>query len=531
MIQSDLNAIVSATSAADHWKRIPLRPHHGSVVPLFSIYTSASCGIGEYPDLIPLLELSERCGWSVLQLLPLNATGGGASPYSSLSGCALNPIHLGLQSLLDHPHAPLSPDLTSSLKAIVEKGKGINRTQRVDYPTVAELKERFLRLYHSAIFAALRESDTYKAFLASHPWLDSYAQFVTLKAIRGGSWREWPETEPSSEFAQAHRDEIDYHQCVQYLCFEQMCRVKRAADQRGILLKGDLPILVDRESAEVWANRQDFLPNGRAGAPPDYYAPEGQDWGFPLYDWKQIGEEGFALWKQRLQAAEELYHLYRLDHFVGFFRIWSIPDGHSAKEGAYFPADEREWLPQGEMIMRHLLSASKMLPIAEDLGTVPDEVRQMMRQMGICGTKVLRWERRWKGDQGFIPVEEYPLLSLTTVSTHDSSLLRQWWEEEVEEARLLEEAQGWVEQEKLTPQRRKEILQLAHRSRSLFHIDLLQEYLPLCERYATPTESDRINVPGTIAATNWSARLPVAIETLLADEEWIGQVRDLLPTM
>jgi len=289
-----------------------------------------------------------------------------------------------------------------------------------------------------------------------------------------------------------------------------------------------------------------------AGAPPDMYSSVGQDWGLPLYNWPEMKHEGFRWWKERLRVAEELYHLYRLDHVVGFYRIWAIPKGLPATQGAFEPADEKLWILQGEELLRMMLECCEMMPIAEDLGTVPDEVKLSLHKLGICGTKVLRWERFWsrKSDgmnscncfisdelilvgYPFVPLEMYNVDSMSTVGTHDSELLKEWWTKKDNGDAVIEycKCKGWpvpVVGSELTVQQHLEILQNSHRTPSLFHINPIQEYFAafdalrsqdsgLCNSSIPKLSQDdprleRVNVPGTVSDFNWTYRFRLTLE-------------------
>jgi 4-alpha-glucanotransferase len=310
---------------------------------------------------------------------------------------------------------------------------------------------------------------------------------------------------------------MEFHSFVQYLCFQQLERVKKYAEEHHVWLKGDIPILINRESADVWFHQHLFLLDFAAGAPPDMFNEEGQKWGFPLYNWNAAKEQNYEWWITRLQTAEHFYHLYRIDHIVGFFRIWAIPLHAPAKEGYFYPSEEKEWLPQGEQIMRMMLTNSSMLPIGEDLGVVPPQVRSLLKSLGICGTKVMRWERRWETDQGFIPPETYLPESMTTVSTHDSDTLTLWWQRNKEEAILYAGTQGWEYTPELSIQEHADILRQSHHSGSLFHINLLQEYFSLIPGMTWDApEDERINFPGTVSERNWSYRFRPSIEEIVS---------------
>jgi len=529
MIKHNLEQHLFATATGTPWQKIGVKNHHGIVVPLFALHSRHSSGIGEYPDLIPLIDWCKENHLDLIQLLPLNDTGQETSPYSALSAYALNPLHLGLSQL---------PDISqnSELLSLIHEAQALNEYQLVHYQEVQKIKERFFRLYYRQQAASLRTDPSYRTFKETHrSWLQDYARFKTLKIRQNWlSWELWPQSyenaaglteNPPSNLA----EEMEFHQFLQYLCFLQLEEVKQIAEKKKIFIKGDIPILINRESADVWSHREFFLLQLSAGAPPDMYAKEGQKWGFPPYNWEAIANQGYRWWIERLSAASHFYNLYRLDHVVGFFRIWAIPFSKPAKEGHFIPEDKALWIPQGEKIMRIMLEHSSMLPIGEDLGTVPPEVRVCLRHLGICGTKVMRWERRWDIDQQFIDPKDYPPESMTTVSTHDSETLQQWWKNQPEEARLFAETFGEVYAPELTPALRLAILHLSHHSGSLFHINLLQEYLALIPGMTWPNlEDERINIPGTISSRNWSYRFRPSVEEIVTNGRLSHAFADIL---
>ena len=207
--------------------------------------------------------------------------------------------------------------------------------------------------------------------------------------------------------------------------------------------------------------------------------------------------------------------MYRIDHIVGFFRIWSIPLGLTGKDGHFIPQDESMWVDHGQQLMLMMLNASNMLPIGEDLGVVPPEVRTCLSALGICGTRVMRWERKWKEGGEFILPEDYAVDSLTTVSTHDTETLQQWWRDNPIEAQLFAQFKGWSYQPILSREHHREILWDSHHTASLFHVNLLQEYLALIPGLSWPNlDDERINIPGLISDRNWSHRLRPSLEEI-----------------
>ncbi|MBA3603639.1 MAG: 4-alpha-glucanotransferase [Parachlamydiaceae bacterium] len=515
-----INNLIEASPLASQWQRIGIRPHHGICLPLFSLHSGQSAGIGEYPDLIPMLSWCQRIGLDTVQLLPLNDTGPNTSPYSSISAYALNPLHLGLAHLQG-----LHEDtrLQTSLKEIQK----LTSSPRVNYEAVQTAREYFLKDYFQFHSKNILESSVYQQFQAENPWLQGYALFKSIKShCHWHSWGSWPEEirnrdpKKMEELHQKFEMDIKYHTFVQFLCFQQMKEVKACADKLGVYLKGDLPILLDRESADLWLNSSLFHFDLGAGAPPDAFSNIGQNWGFPLYNWDEMEKQNYSWWKERLAIASNFYHIYRIDHIVGFFRIWAIPHGEEASEGHYIPPDLIQALQQGRKILSMMLDATDMLPIGEDLGTVPPEVRNVMKELGICGTNVMRWEREYTKDGCFILPNEYPPLSVTTVSTHDSSTLQLWWKESANEALDYCKFAGWEYHPTLSPEYQFALLYTSHHTSGLFHINLLQEYLAFFpELVHTSLEEERINTPGIISDLNWSYRILPTVEMLTSNPD------------
>jgi 4-alpha-glucanotransferase len=221
--------------------------------------------------------------------------------------------------------------------------------------------------------------------------------------------------------------------------------------------------------------------------------------------------------------------LYRIDHIVGFFRIWAIPYGLSAKDGHFVPSDSAKWIDHGQRLMLMMLDRCDMLPIGEDLGVVPPEARACLHALGICGTKVMRWERKWKEDKNFIRIEDYPVDSLSTVSTHDSETLQLWWQNNPEDANLFARFKGWSYNSVLSRGHQYEMLWDSHHSASLFHINLLQEYLALIPGMTWPLlEDERINVPGVCSDRNWTYRFKPSIEELVTNQTLQHLLKELI---
>jgi 4-alpha-glucanotransferase len=487
------------------WKKVGARPRHGINLPLFSLHSKNSSGIGEFFDLIPLIDWCSSARFDVIQLLPLNDSGSDASPYNAISSCALNPIYISLHKL---PGAKI-PSITP------------NDSPRFVYNDVQSFKLNFLRNYCEIFAEDFIKKKSFKNFVKNNSWLYYYSLFKVLKDRLGqNSWTSWPQELKQPDYQalfDKHAPEMLIYILIQYLASEQLLEVKDYASSKNVLLEGDIPILISPDSSDAWMKPDLFDFSLVAGAPPDNYNQNGQYWGFPIFNWDIVKKEDFNWWKTRLEVASQYYDLYRIDHVVGFFHIWAIPLNRPAKEGHFIPENPSLWIPQGEEILQMMLKASPMLPIAEDLGTVPPSVRACLQRLGICGTKVMRWERHYDGDKSFIPLGDYPEISLTTVSTHDSETLQLWWQNPHSGAKDFSAFKGWTYSPDLSFTQRLEILHDAHHTPSLFHINLLQEYLALFPELCWPNPLDeRINTPGTVLPTNWTCRFRPSIEDIIS---------------
>lgn len=447
--------------------------NNGINTPVFSLKTDTSGGIGEYLDLIPLIDWISDHGFTFLQILPVNDSGNDPSPYNLQSAFALNPLLIKW------------PGIFSS---------ELNSLKSIDYDAVRELKKD--------CYKTLKYSqEELNAFTKKHPWVVAYA-----------------------EAKEGKKSLVE-----QYTCYLQMREVKAHADKKGVKIIGDLPILVAPDSVDVALNPELFVTSLSAGAPPDMYSATGQNWGFPLYNWRVIEEKDFHWWKERLRYAEEFYHFIRIDHIVGFYRIWANPAGRGLEDGAFYPPNENEWINHGEKILIALMNSTKLEFIGEDLGTVPDAVRESLAKLGIAGTKVLRWERNWHGDRGLIPFEHYPANSLATVSTHDSTPLRLWWETSPDERYLWSAFEHWPPTEKLNDQQIAKLIKQSHHTNSRYTVNLLLEYLSAIPelRWEDPYD-DLINIPGINSTSNWRWRMKPTIQQLGFSQELSQLIKNLL---
>ncbi|MFI5333988.1 MAG: 4-alpha-glucanotransferase [Chlamydiales bacterium] len=525
-----LQETLLASPAGELWKKIGVFPHHGIDLPLSALHSKNSAGIGEFFDLLPLIDWCKTLKMDVIQLLPLNDSGNDPSPYNALSSCAINPIFLSLHAL---PYLEEFPDLQKKLEPM----RGLTRSQKIPYHEIKIQKLYWLRLYYASAGARILKLEAFQKFVAeNHGWALPYGVFKILKdLLEQSQWQYWPEElkhlskKRYDEIVELYWEEICFYLVVQYLACIQLKQVKEHAERANVKIKGDVPILVSVDSADVWHHQGFFDLTLAAGAPPDSYSNIQQYWGFPLYHWDVKKKSHYSWWKQRLQMASHFFHLYRLDHVVGLFRIWAIPVGQQTTKGRFVPEDESLWIPQGKDILQMMISSFPMLPIAEDLGEVPPAVIHSLEEFGIPGTRVMRWQRYWHEDKRFIPFDQYPPLSMTCVSTHDSETLAEWWRDHPEGSGTFAALKGWKYAPELTSVQRKEILFDSHHTSSIFHINLLQEYFALFPDLVwTRLEDERINIPGKILPTNWTYRFRPSVEEIVAHEGLQKEISEIL---
>jgi 4-alpha-glucanotransferase len=316
----------------------------GTVVPVGALRSTESTGVGEFPDLVEFADLCVKMGIGLIQLLPVNDTGYESSPYSALTVFALHPLYLRISELPEVRTG--SPDFVQKVKVL---GKKFECEKRFPFEKILRAKLTLLREIYAANkkeIAGKAESGALKEWIEQNSWIKEYAVYRRLKEINAEkSWQEW------TGFRQVTGAEIEalwndnklrgehlFWVWLQEALDAQFSKAAAAIAAKGILLEGDLPILINEDSCDVWAHPQYFHAELSAGAPPDMYSPEGQNWGFPTYNWEVLAETDYDWWRKRLKAAEKYYQAYRIDHVLGFFRIWaSSRKNRSAAMGRFVP--------------------------------------------------------------------------------------------------------------------------------------------------------------------------------------------------
>lgn len=417
-------------ASADQWKRLGLKKRAGVVAPLFSIFSNNSTGIGELPDIKLLVDWCQAAGLSIIQLLPMNDTGFRFTPYDAQSMFALDPIYLSLSDLDGVDTESFLKEIRK-LKTQFPLGSG-----RVNY----KIKAAKLALLWK-IFKSVKESlpRAFESFVKKQKyWLEDYAYFKVIKEKNHEQgWEEWEESfkdrniKVLSAFRQQHADSFLFHQWLQWQLYEQFLKTKAYAVKKNVFLMGDIPFLVSRDSADVWSKQEYFKLDLSSGAPPDMLYSRGQRWGMPPFHWGRIAEHHYDYVIEKLKFAQHFYDLYRIDHVVGVFRIWTIPLSEPAETGGlngrFDPADENVWEEHGRNLLSLMLKSSTMLACAEDLGTVPNACFKVLRELAIPGIDVQRWMRDWNKTYDFKDPQDYRPCALATIATHDLSNLCAWW--------------------------------------------------------------------------------------------------------
>jgi 4-alpha-glucanotransferase len=299
------------------------RQFTGISVPVAALRTDAGCGVGEFADLVPLGTWCRAAGLDLIQLLPVNDTGTNSSPYSALSAFALHPLYLNLDTL---PGAARYEVEIREFRARAPRG-------RFSYAQTLAFKLSIIGKAYAENSKAIAADRKFAKWREDNPWVVAYSVFTALKQEQANApWSSWgdmaaPSAAQVRAWWDAHLSLCMPSAWVQFQLEAQLASASNALQALGVFLKGDLPILMSRESVDVWAERIFFDLTGIAGAPPDMFSPDGQNWGFPIYDWESLGREGYRWWKDRLQQAGKFFHAFRIDHVLGFFRIWRIPQG------------------------------------------------------------------------------------------------------------------------------------------------------------------------------------------------------------
>jgi 4-alpha-glucanotransferase len=320
----------------DGFARLPNASWKGSgiAVPVFSLRSDKGSGVGEFLDIKLLVDWTKAAGMKMIQILPVNDTTSTLSwtdsyPYSAISAFALHPIYLNLEKVAGKEHE-------GTIKPLRRKKRQLNDLADLDYEAVIRYKlEAITHLYQMQKEQVFTSASYQQFFSENKDWLVPYAAFCFLRDKHNSAdfstWRSHAVYDRSqinklSAPSQKHYDDIARHYFIQYHLHLQLQEAHDYANKHGIVVKGDIPIGINRESVDAWVAPALYNMNMQAGAPPDDFAVKGQNWGFPTYNWSRMKDDGYAWWKRRFEQMSRYYDAFRIDHILGFFRIWSIPE-------------------------------------------------------------------------------------------------------------------------------------------------------------------------------------------------------------
>jgi len=444
------------------------------------------------------VDFLERAGQSIWQILPLNPTGYGDSPYQSCSTFAGNHYLIDLDLLVKEGLLE---------KEELENIRWCHSENKADFGLLYNNRLNILRLAHesfeddTALDAFCRENDS---------WLPDFALFMALKErFSGKPWYQWDQElkfreEKAILQARAElKEEIRFFCFVQYLFFKQWKNLRAYAHKKGISIIGDVPIYVPYDSVEVWKDTalfqldENLNPVDVAGCPPDAFSEDGQLWGNPLYRWDVMEKDGFSWWIRRLAAAGELYDIVRMDHFRGLEAYWSIPFGDETAKGG-------KWVKGPGMAFVNALKQKlpELKMIAEDLGFLTQEVLDLRDASGYPGMKVLEFAFDSREPSDYLP-HTYVPNTVCYTGTHDNMTMRQWFETASPEA--VEYAAEYMNLTK------KEgyvwgVIRTAFASVSDYCVVPMQDLLDL-------GGEARMNFPGTLSDANWTWRVGQGVMT------------------
>jgi 4-alpha-glucanotransferase len=323
------------TILQDGFAQLPNNTWHGAgiSVPVFSLRSGNSFGAGEFTDMKLLVDWAVKMKMKLIQILPVNDTTAthtwmDSYPYAPISVFALHPQYLNLEAVAgDAKH--------KVIKSMAKKQKELNALAEIDYEAVMKYKWEAIRELYAEQKTAMHEDvEFFQFFELNRYWLVPYAAFSYLRdKYKTADFTQWKSNKKFDEHelmeladaSQKHYDEIAIHYFVQYHLHLQLKAAVDYAHEQGVILKGDIPIGIYRNSVDAWMAPELYNMNMQAGAPPDDFAVKGQNWGFPTYNWQRMAEDGFAWWRKRFEQMSVYFDAFRIDHILGFFRIWSIP--------------------------------------------------------------------------------------------------------------------------------------------------------------------------------------------------------------
>ena len=564
----------------------------GTVIPVFSLRSEGSFGVGDFGDLKMMVDWADKTNQHIIQILPINDTNmtqtwQDSYPYNSISIYALHPQYTDFRQL---------PEIKDEkLKTQFEQlRQELNALPQIDYERMFAAKMDYLHVLFEQEWATIKRRTTYKAFYEQNKeWLVPYAAFCYYRdKYKTAVFSEWPK-DATVKALKIDKD-IEFWFFVQYNLDQQMHAAHEYARQHHVILKGDIPIGISRDGVEAWVEPKYFNLNGQAGAPPDPFSADGQNWGFPTYNWDEMMKDDCVWWTRRFRKMAQYFDAYRIDHVLGFFRIWEIPvpeksglmgqfapalgmskeeiagygvnfsDGlflvdHKRNDRwhpriavqfqqAYEQLDEEQkynfnrlyndyfyrrnnqfWYQEAMKKLPRLTQATRMLVCAEDLGMVPECVPWVMNELRILSLEIQTMPK--DPNIRFGKLSHNPYRSVCTFSTHDMPTLRQWWDEDYEQTQVYYNGplrRGGDAPHPLPGWLAKDIVSRQLTSPSMLCLLSLQDWLSIDEKLRLPDQNAERINIPANPRHYWRYRMHMTIEDLLKADDFNETIRTLI---
>jgi 4-alpha-glucanotransferase len=572
----------------------PIYPWKGAgvVIPIFSLRSEGSFGVGDFGDLKMMVEWAAKTQQRFIQVLPINDTNMTGTwqdsyPYNAISIYALHPQYTDFRQL---------PEIKDKEKKAQFESlrQELNSLPQIDYERMFEAKMDYLHVLFEQEWKRVKATKAYKQFYEDNKeWLEPYAQFCVNRDKYGTAvFSMWPKE--ASNFKLQTSKEQDFWYFVQFNLDQQMHAAHEYARKHRVVLKGDIPIGISRDGVEAWVEPKYFNLNGQAGAPPDPFSADGQNWGFPTYNWDEMLKDGCQWWVRRFRKMSQYFDAYRIDHVLGFFRIWEIPmPEKSGLKGQFAPAlglsreeiegygiyghddlflvdhkrsdrwhpriavqyqqayenlnegekynfnrlyndyfyrrNNQFWYQEAMKKLPRLTQATRMLCCAEDLGMVPDCVPWVMNELRILSLEIQTMPK--DPNIRFGKLSHNPYRSVCTFSTHDMPTLRQWWDEDWEQTQEYYNGplrRGGAAPHPLPGWLAKDIVSRQLTSPSMLCLLSLQDWLSIDEKLRLPDQNAERINIPAIPRYYWRYRMHLTIEQLLKENEFNETVKTLI---
>lgn len=445
-------------------------------------------GIGSVgKEAVRFLDWMQRGRQSVWQILPLTQPDCVNSPYASSSAFAGNEMLIDIEGLAEAGYIETAE--------LPETG---GETDKTDYVKARAIKEPLFRKAYEAFLSGGGEAEAEAFYAENSYWLEDFALYTVLKEDYSAPWYEWPKEykrrhkQALSGYVKENERRIGYVKFLQYVFYSQWRKLREEAVRRGISIMGDIPMYVSYDSADVWAHPTAFLLTGEmkpkkvAGVPPDYFSEDGQLWGNPIYNWKNLRKNGYEWWMERIRHCGRIYDYLRIDHFRAFEAYWQV----DAKEET---AKHGEWIKgEGiEFIEKLKKAVPEMAIIAEDLGERTEGLTELMEKSGLPGMKVLEFAFDGNPDNAYLP-HNYERNCVAYIGTHDNDTLVGWWSGLSEGERDMVHNYTGIENEY---EINRKVMKLLSRSVADVVIFTMQDVLGM--------KDGRMNTPGIGDGSNW----------------------------